>query len=147
MITMYAIRTETTPENIVKGHRGVIENIYTYHAVPQDIAEIDENGVCAVFHRNGIQSSPWVLLHSSQLQAGLDRVKSKSPFQVSLDRLGEELSYGDYVIMSSDKSALILGRIVGFTPKLVAVHDLHRNSIGNRSSEMLLRLNTNASSV
>lgn len=138
----YALRQKTPVENIIRNNIGVIQNTYTYVPVGKDVAESHEDGVSAVFHVNGTQASKWLSIQRGQ--AALDKVKPKPPTSDMLDRMGEKLSYDDYVITSYGKdSLLIMARVISFTAQLVVIHDLYYNRIQKRAPELLLKVDAN----
>lgn len=140
MTIQYALRYETPKEDLVKTANGVITNIYTYVATTKSVAESDEmNGVSAVFNKQDKQVTPWITINKSAVLEDLAKVKSGN-IQLE-DRLGILLNEGDYVLTSfGGNGSLIICRVLGFTTKLVKIHDLSRNKIIAREPTLLSKI-------
>lgn len=139
MAIKYAIKQVTPDEDLVKNHRGIITNRYTYADVPQAVAESDwDNGVSAIFNVNGKQVSSWVKLHNPMRDADLTKTKPNPPMP---DCLGSMLTEGDYVLTSfGDGAGQILCRVIGFTAKFVKVHNLEADKVFARDPSLLVQV-------
>lgn len=140
MAVKYAIQHITPRDEIIKKGNGVITNAYTYVEVPQPVAEVNERGVSAIFNTNDERVSPWILVTKPYLQAELDKVKPGNPLK---DSMGTMLAVGDYVLTSfADSHSHIVCRVMGFTSKMVRIHDLSRNVLVARNPDLLVQVHS-----
>jgi hypothetical protein len=141
MPVKYAIKHRTPNEELIKKDNGVITNPFTYIDVPKSVAEADEDsGVSAVFNTNDERVSPWILVTKPRLQEELAKVKPGNPLK---DSMGTMLAVGDYVLTSfGDSHSHIVCRVMGFTSKMVRIHDLSRNVLVARNPDLLVQVHS-----
>lgn len=141
MTIRYAIKQRTPNEELIKKSNGVTTNAYQFIDVPQSVAETNEEaGVSAVFNTSGDRVSPWILVTKPRLAEELAKIKPGEPLK---DSMGTMLAVGDYVLSSfGDSHSHIVCRVMGFTSKMVRIHDLSRNVLVARNPDLLVQVHS-----
>lgn len=111
-----------------------------YNEVPQVVAEADTtNGRWAVFNGD-IQVGLWHVFDEHSHYPNVAEEARKSVPASFPDIIGSELSLGDIVAFSATIQKIHVGRILRFTPKMVAVHDLRNGHVEMKTRTSITKI-------